>query len=253
MTVAAAPTDARPFVRRELTEAEQAIDILKLDRALTRAKDELDKAIHREIARAVLATVELNLPVFLNVTDRMLEPLNRLARIGRAEAWLELDRLGYQTQGRRRYIEERPTDPGDLLGYLARNLRQLLPWVEDELVHLDIGVLSQDAIARALLRVPGARDIASRVVSTALYAGMAETFEQNADLVECWQYTAILDSGTCAACFPLDGREYRSLLELFEHLPNFGPNPACLGGGRCRCRAVPCPASRGGRMGRRRQ
>jgi hypothetical protein len=34
---------------------------------------------------------------------------------------------------------------------------------------------------------------------------------------------------------------YDTLDALFEVLPDFGPNPDCLGGDRCRCRAVPMP------------
>jgi hypothetical protein len=49
-----------------------------------------------------------------------------------------------------------------------------------------------------------------------------------------------LDGGTCDICAPMDGTEYHSLDELYTVLPDFGPNPNCLGGGRCRCRAIPC-------------
>jgi len=65
--------------------------------------------------------------------------------------------------------------------------------------------------------------------------GMGQTWEANQDLVRGWEYTAILDGGTCDACAPLDGTQYATLEELFLVLPDFGPNPECFGGGRCRC------------------
>lgn len=89
--------------------------------------------------------------------------------------------------------------------------------------------------------IPGALDVASRVVSSAQFAGVADVFGANTDAFGGWQYSAVMDSGTCEVCAALDGTVYESLDEALSDLPNWGPNPQCLGDGRCRCRLIGVP------------
>lgn len=239
---------AELVVGRTLRRAEQAIDVLKLDKALNDAKDELEQAIRDELARVAAAWADsggTRRPA-VTVTPEMRAVLDELRTLGRREALLELERIGVTG---RRFAAEPAPDGRDVLGYLARELPALGLRIEDELVAADLAGASFDAIAHALLQVPGARDIASRVVSTALFDGMGQTFEDNAHLLDVtadgtgtgWEYTAVLDGGTCPRCRDLDGSVYDTWAEIQEVLPNGGPNPTCLGGGRCRCRAVPRP------------
>jgi hypothetical protein len=90
------------------------------------------------------------------------------------------------------------------------------------------------------LKIPGAQALAADVVNQVMDKGIARVYEDHADLFDCWQYTAIMDARTCDVCAIHDGRRFRTLAEAEQLLPNFGPNPNCLGGGRCRCRLVPC-------------
>ena len=232
------------LVGRPLRLAEQAIDVLRLDQALEHAKDALDLEIQAEMLRATAAWLAGTAvrPILL-ITARMLDILDELRALGREEALLELERLGYQP-GRRFAVD--PLDPApegrDVIGYIRKGLAAIGVRIELGLVTADLADAAHDAIARALLAIPGARDLASRVISTALIDGLAQTWEANRDIVSGWEYTAILDGGTCDACAPLDGTIYATLEELFVDLPDFGPNPECLGGGRCRCRAIPSPA-----------
>lgn len=231
---------ARPLLRRQLRAAETAIDILKLDQALNQAKNELDRILQEELVRAAKMWQRTG-RFTVQVPDTALDVMQRLRRLGQQEALLELTRLGYRPRVRS-FVDSRPTGPGDLGDYVRRNLGPVAARVESDLVRQELGGAPQAALIRAVMRVPGGRDIASRVVSTALISGMGQTWEQNQDIVHAWEYTAVLDAGTCPACAPLDGTRYQSLDELFAVLPNFGPNPNCHGGGRCRCRAVPAPA-----------
>lgn len=233
-------------IGRTLRRAEAAIDVLGLDAALNEAKDQLEQAIRDEMQRAASAWLigGAARPI-MAVTEEMLDVLNELVELGRQEALLEMERLGYAgvtlpEPGRSYAAEALPGADGDLDGYLRRNIPALGWRIEDELVEVELAGASQTAIAQALLRVPGARDIASRIISTALTNGLGLTFEENADLVLCWEYTAVLDNAACSSCRPLDGKRYETLEALFVDLPGFGPNPRCKGGGRCRCRAVPC-------------
>lgn len=232
------------LVGRRLSQAEQALDVVRLDGELERAKDDLEAAIRDEMIAATLAWASgMALTPALRVTPAMLEILDRLRQVGRDEALRVLERLGYRgirEPARAFAADPRPDPDRDLGRYLRRNLPAIATRIEDELVVADLSGAGFDVVAGALLEVPGARDIASRVISTALIDGLALTFEDNADLVRCWQYSAVLDGRTCGRCRPLDGTRYSSLEELFAVLPNFGPNPSCLGGGRCRCTGLPC-------------
>lgn len=232
------------IVGRELRPAEQAIDVVKLDRALNDAKDEVERAIKTEQRKAVRRAIALTRPVRLRVTREMLRPLERLYQLGREEAAAELGRLGHRpTVPPLRHYEDaafRWPRLGQLLeGIIHDGLTRISIRIDHELVHADLTDASTDAIARALMKVPGGRDLASRVISTALYSGMGAVFEENEGVVAGWEYTAILDGNQCERCQPFDGRRYATWAEATIDLPNGGPNPLCLGGGRCRCRLVP--------------
>lgn len=241
-------------IGRPLRQAEQAIDVLRLDGELNRAKDDLEAAIRAEMLRAARAWVDgYAATVAVNVTEAMLEPLHRLVDLGREESLLELERLGYLPRVpldlAARYFASAEPSPGrdrDLRAYLTRNLARLRVEIEDRLVTVDVGATARSIVETAILdaigRIGGARDIASRIISTALVDGMAQTWDANADLVSGWEYTAVLDSATCDECEPLDGTTYPTWEEIQVVLPDGGPNPACLGEGRCRCRAVPLAA-----------
>jgi hypothetical protein len=230
------------MIGRTLRKAEQAIDVLRLDQALAHAKDDLEAAIRAEMVRATKAWLEG--PDFrpeLELTQEMTKILERLEAIGAEEAELELERLGYRGIRRRALVARGPVGR-DVSEYLRGNLGSIGVRIHGELVAAEFGDASSVAIAHALMAVPGARDLASRAISTALINGLGMTFEENRGLVKLWVYTAVLDGGTCEVCAPLDGSEYETLEALFQVLPDFGPNPDCLGGGRCRCRAVPADA-----------
>lgn len=245
MTVAVAARSriaVRRLLARDIRPSEEIIDVLRLDALLEQAKGLLEQAIRDELRRAVRRAVLDRAPVRLKQTPAMTAILVSLHEQGRKEAEDELARLGVAVP--RRALASEAEDRIELLlggklrlGLAAISVRAdlALPGVEAEL-----GDVSADAIARALLRLPGGRDLASRLVSTALYSGMGVTFEQADKTGELeWEYTAVLDAATCPVCRPLDGTRYPSWQAIQRVLPNGGPNPRCLGDGRCRCRAVP--------------
>jgi hypothetical protein len=237
-------------IGRRLSQAERAVDVLLLHGALERAKNELDAAIHDEMLAATLAwerSARATPHPQLELTDAIRAPLEELHALGRDEALNELERAGYGFDERTERMLAAP-DPlrgggfESLQNTVRRGLLGIGLRVADDLVAADLSSASSAMIAQALLAVPGARDLASRVVSTALYSGMGATFEENEELVDGWEYSAVLDAATCDQCGPLDGTTYESWDAIQDVLPNGGPNPECLGGGRCRCRAVPAPA-----------
>ena len=71
-------------------------------------------------------------------------------------------------------------------GYVRNELGPLSTRLDKHRVELTTGGKAQSAVLDALYVVPGALDIASRVVSTALDEGMASTFADVADLVAGW-------------------------------------------------------------------
>ncbi|MDQ5821234.1 MAG: hypothetical protein M3540_07335 [Actinomycetota bacterium] len=246
MTLAATWPRVQTLIRRELRASEKAINILALDQGLNAGKADLERAIRAEQRRAVRRALDAESwsePVRLTLTNPMIAPLERLFQLGRREALEELRRLGY-TDARRSYVAD-PKEPRPAIAHLvatvADRLFRLSSRIEEERVLLDIGGATQ-ALAHALYNVPGARGIAADVVSSALTAGLSETFERNEDLVAGWEWTSVLDQGTCGPCEAGDGTVYDTWQAAMVDLPGGGPAVACLGGGRCRCRVAPLPS-----------
>ena len=228
---------------RPLTAGELAIDIEKIDRILNTAKDNLTAAIEQERTRAIRARLR-NRTVTLEITPEMTRILNGLQAAGEQEALAEIQRLiGSEVPNRRTYAEL----PGPLIlmrELLKAMLGQIRTRILRETVSLEITPSpSAEMIEKLEKVIPGARDAASRLVSGAFTSGLANTYEAHADLFPCWQYTAVMDNATCQPCREWDGQRFSSLPQLYAVLPNFGPNPRCLGDGRCRCRGVPCALS----------
>lgn len=105
---------------------------------------------------------------------------------------------------------------------------------------LALGLPPGEAIDRAV-KASRPASAAADVLSPPYGAGLADVFERHVDRFGGYEYSAILDGGTCDECAPLDGTFYRTLQDLYTVLPGFGPNPKCRGRKRCRCRGVPVP------------
>jgi hypothetical protein len=242
----------RPLVERTigrpLRKAEHVVDVFLLTRALDTAKDLVEEAIKAEQARAIRHAIKTGHPIRLEVTRAILQPLESLYRLGAVEAHAELQRAGYNTA--RALEAAQPKNQG--LDPLAVNLESKLNGfssrlvVESDRLRVTLETTHHGAVGKALgdalLKVLGARSIAAGVVSTALFSGMGATFEENAAIVGGFEYSSVLDGGTCDVCASLDGSTYESWDAIQDVLPNGGPNPDCLGGDRCRCRAVPAAA-----------
>lgn len=71
-----------------------------------------------------------------------------------------------------------------------------------------------------------AGESANKVIALGRYAEMRD----RADSIERYEYSALLDSGTCEPCFADDGKEAASPDDLPEV-----PNVDCAGGPMCRC------------------
>jgi hypothetical protein len=238
-------------IGRLLTASEQHIEVEQIDELLNLSKDLLDREIKRvqlKLARSIADGGGGR----LEVTPRMLSILRTLRAHGRAHARNELYSMGYPvTETRAFAVPAQPPEPplqppklrvlsdSIIEGRLRARLGALTVKVQIAATGLDLSAMSVAAIERALVDVLGARAIAADLVSPAFAAGLGETFEQHADIVDGWQYTAVNDSGTCESCAELDGSEYESWDAIQDVLPGGGPNPDCDGGDRCRCRAVP--------------
>jgi hypothetical protein len=236
-------------IGRRLTAAEQHIDVEAIDELLNKAKDRLEQAIRDEQARAA-KRIARGRGGELRVTDDMLQVLQELRGHGRRNARLELDSMGYKVRRRDRRFDAVDDDLEARLRAFLRSLTVKVRGVASDVatgtttsaaVGADVSTVAVNAIEKAVGKVLGARAIAADLVSPAFVSGLQDTFEQHLDLVQAWQYTAVNDPGSCEECAPHDGEVYETLEALFEVLPDFGPNPDCLGGDRCRCRAVPMP------------
>ena len=196
----------RPLVERTIGRPlrlhEQVVDVFALTRALDDAKDACHRAIVREQARAVRHAVRTGHPIRLETTRAILAPLDALYMLGREEARAELERAGYTIPRAMEGVEPREPGLGDVAARVQSGLNSFSVrlQIEADVVRTQLqishGGAVGDALATALLKVLGARTIAAGVVSTALFSGLGETFEQNESIVAGWEVTAVLDGGT---------------------------------------------------------
>jgi hypothetical protein len=86
---------------------------------------------------------------------------------------------------------------------------------------------------KELLRSESTRfieDAAGNVVNASFSTGRAAEIENNLDVIDHCEYSAILDTNTCDPCEAADGQT----ASMPDDLPS-APNPDCDGGPRCRC------------------
>ena len=230
--------------RRPLTDAERRVDVEAINQLLNDAKDELQAAIEREQARLARALARRGHAPRMRLTGPVYRILERLYEEGRRHARDEIARAGARS-----LVADplRPRPAQERRHRLRRVEAVLIPLVaridrrtKHQAVVLSLGEEFRRAIEKALLRIPGARDAASQVVSAAFDSGLAHTFEQadRSGLVTRWAVSAVLDDATCDPCEAGDGEEFDSWEEIQQVLPGGGPRVDCEGGGRCRCRAV---------------
>lgn len=70
-------------------------------------------------------------------------------------------------------------------------------------------------------------------VQAAFSAGRRDELEEQADGIDHYEYSAIMDRNTCGECESADGMQAASM----DDLPP-APNPDCEGGARCRCMII---------------
>lgn len=223
-------------IGRKLTAGERHVQVEQIDELLNGAKDRLERLIRREQAR-LASLVAAGHTGQIRPTGAMVAILAELRRDGRAHASNELHSMGHPSGAAARAMS---ASEDELEARLRARLGDLTVKVQREAVELDLSTLAVDAIEKALLAVLGARSIAADLVAPAFDRGLADTFEQHPELQ--FQYSAVLDAGTCDPCATLDGEVYDSWDAIQDVLPDGGPNPDCAGGDRCRCRPVPVPA-----------
>jgi hypothetical protein len=236
---------------RPLTLAERNIEIAQLNRDLNDGKHALRRAIEREQRRAVRRWVRsgfLGQPR-IRVTPEMRGLLAELHDKGRRHGERELERAGYSN---RRYASRRRPKLTAAAAKLQQLLYPLNARLERAALGLDLGGLAQERIVGALAQVPGALDVAGRMVSGAMYGGLGEAFDRASEQVDAqpepgqgggngWEYTAVMDDATCDPCASAEGTTYETWDEAQDDLPDGGPNPECDGEERCRCRLAPVP------------
>jgi hypothetical protein len=227
---------------RPLTDGEKALDLVGLDVDLREGKERLAAAIEDEKRRAI-AEAARGGPGRLRVTPEIVAAMDALVDAGRRHAREEIRTLTGRELSDREYEE------------VGGRLRRFLATLTEALTAIGVRIAgaldaaefrASNEITEQLLEkldreIPGARDVASRLASGLMFGGLGEVYEANADLFPCFTYSAVMDSATCGPCRDTDGRRYDTWADGEVDLPGGGPNPRCLGDGRCRCRLVPCP------------
>lgn len=232
------------------TLAGGVIDVAETTERLEAAKLRVRAAIAREVQRAGEAHLVAAYPILLQMRQDMVAPLHGLHRFGRSSARKEMRALGVEP--RRAFATT--VDPQGYPERLRSTLVRMQVGLDD--LGLDIqGRMAEAALSAgspfdpdvdpvAAMRdvlgdAPGALDLSGQLVSQSYTSGLADVYEMNADAFGGWAYSAALDGGTCEECLSRSGETYATLAEGYAVLPEFGPNPFCRGGYRCRCRLEP--------------
>jgi hypothetical protein len=233
--------EAERRLGRPLTDGERHVDILGGSAALEQGKARLEKAVQRELRRGVQQWVKRRLPPRLRLTGEMYAAIDWLLAQGADAARAEIASMLGGTRQMARAPRKRDRGRARPERDLERELRRIELRIDKEGSSLEgLGDMSRAAVERALeKRVPGARDAASKIVSSAYARGLESVYEEVADLFPGWVISAVMDGNTCKPCRADDGKRYKTLKRALQRMPGFGPNPRCLGGTRCRCRLVP--------------
>jgi hypothetical protein len=246
-TLTFAQQQAELRLGRSLTTGELAIDIESADADLAEGKRRLAAAIEKEKRRVVKAHLAGRVGR-MEITPEMILALRWLYGRGRDHALGEIERLGVEVRKRRSFARSRGSVPkriAAMVGGLRRGLIRINARINTETstAIFEAGLSTSILAAEIERQIPGAMAAAADLVSSGFTAGVADVYEAHADLFSGWQYTAVMDGATCDECEAHDGEEYATLAEMYDVLPDFGPNPSCYGEGRCRCRGVPLGAS----------
>jgi hypothetical protein len=223
-----------------LTKATAApIDVIRVTAAFDVNHDLLEQEVRRQIKRRIRAWQRTGKWHGIDVTDGMAVALTRMYRVGVRGGKKEAKSLGVNTGSFGFFTPRRLTGLFDRFRAQLTRVNLDVAWAlrtttgaEDSLVRAGIDVTG-------ILENVGIRRAVAGLLPEAYTAGLADTFEAAADAFDGWEYTSVLDGGTCDQCRPHDGERYRTLEDAYKVLPNFGPNPECRGGWRCRCRLVP--------------
>lgn len=237
--------DAEKRLGRPLSSSERRIDIAGYDADLEEGKRRLAEAIEKE-KRRVIREALAGRYARMQLTGEMQKALEWLHWRGVQHAHAELRAAGVEPtreyavpRGLRGLLELLT----GMLGSIGRRITlEIAVRTEGpkKQVQAELTGAVRDALAKAVeKRVPGALAAAADLVSSAMARGLEEGFSLDAELFQWWEYSAVMDGATCAPCRALDGTRYPSWAAIMVVLPNGGPNPLCLGGGRCRCRPVP--------------
>lgn len=235
-TEAAWYAEAERRLGRPLTAAELRIDARDAVDQMEAGKERLRRAIEAEKRRAIRRWLDHG-HTHLNVSRAIDDALGTVYHAGRRHALQEARLMGV-TDMRSHFAEGDPWWRR-LRAKVATGLAVLARRVDQEAVRVTLGGVPEAVVSRIDRAAPGALDLASRLVSTAYTSGLSDVYQANEGLFDGWQYTAVLDGGTCDECEARDGEEYETLDAGLEVLPDFGPNPDCYGEDRCRCRLVP--------------
>lgn len=246
--------DARAFAEerlgRALTDGERHLDLVGLDLDLREGKERLVEAITAARRAAVEEYLRTGTTTSLRITPEIQAAMLALIQSGRQHAIREMRSMGLDVEvvegdPFRRFAEG---DLADRFGSFVEQLLRALTAIRvriageaDAAEFRGAGTITEELIEKLDERIPGARAIAADLSSGLFIGGLGEIYEHNADLFPCFTYSAVMDGATCDVCREFDGIEYGSWILGERDLPGGGPNPLCRGGGRCRCRLVPCP------------
>ncbi len=236
---------------RELTPIEQTIDLksmvadfdngkARMTAILLSIRDELIKQSVGAMKQLDGSSIhELTLTPPAKSYSKVRKEIDKLFQTGRDQVADELKR-----QGKSSSTPDELKKKGDWAAFLDRIsdlvISRLISEISTRAINFFVsrGLLDRDddeiiSELRAALEDQSTKtfeDIANQATNSAIGEGRDVELSERADDIEVYEYSAILDGGTCEPCNDADGKQSKDPADLPET-----PNPDCEGGSRCRC------------------
>jgi phage gp29-like protein len=239
-------------VARELRSQEKCLALSAIVGELDRGRDEIAAALRAARSRVQAEVVNklVNKPVRelhtvsiapdAKLVGQVEGILQGLFEFGQAQVGEERGRQLQSAATVRAALAAVKRDPlgvyaDGVVGEWTNNLTARAVNVALDWMRRPAGLTKGEVIRKVEEELDGQKDgwvdgVASKGANEAFADGRTSGFEEHADEIDRYYYSALLDLNTCENCAAADGADGKTL----DEIPDC-PNPDCDGGDRCRC------------------
>lgn len=255
------PGELKPkFTTQNIFELESAVNAMNIaeregEKIIGVLWEKTIKKLSTDIAKNPNRKIELS--YFGEWRSKLMRAFKEMQAYGRTDVKKELIKLGAKIE-----LEEGEPEPIRKVDYdedLTLKIQSLFSstrfGIEDLLIDINGNLLSDPEAIEAYINeryLEGQKIQKSRLIAfikSGYTVGRLAELAENEELIELFEYTAVLDRRLCPVCAPYDG-SLMTKEEIKLSGLNWGPrfkvvNPQCEGGNKCRCQWFPARIKQG--------